>query len=222
MLSLGLITRKCGQNSTEPDHCRACRGGLQLLHGRDIVEASERDEHIFLLPAKANLLYLHQDTLERIAKCIFSDAESFPTQCLVHRKGHIPRMQSSLRFVGAWTLVAFYVAGISIGSSLSHPPVISTVDLPYFDKFCHSTEYGGLTFLLIRALSLTYATRTSISLAVWAAVLVILYGASDELHQAFTPNRVMSGYDLLADATAAGVVAGVWLWARRRWPTVVK
>jgi VanZ family protein len=175
-----------------------------------------------LLPAKANLLYLHQDTLERIAKCIFSDAESFPTQCLVHRKGHIPRMQSSLRFVGAWTLVAFYVAGISIGSSLSHPPVISTVDLPYFDKFCHFTEYGGLTFLLIRALSLTYATRTSISLAVWAAVLVILYGASDELHQAFTPNRVLSGYDLLADATAAGVVAGVWLWARRHWPTVVK
>jgi VanZ family protein len=187
-----------------------------------IVEASERDEHIFLPPAKANLLYLRQDTVERIAHCIFSDAKSFPTRCLVYKKGHVPRMQSSLRLVGAWTLVAFYVGGISIGSSLSHPPVISTVDLPYFDKFCHFIEYAGLTFLLIRALSLTYATCTSISLAVWAVILVTLYGASDELHQAFTPNRLMSGCDLLADATAAGVVAGVWLWVRRHWPTVVK
>jgi len=131
-------------------------------------------------------------------------------------------MQSLLRFTGAWILVAFYTAGISIGSSLSHPPLVSTVDLPYFDKLCHFTEYGGLTFLLIRALSLTYATRASTLLAMWAAILVVLYGASDELHQAFTPNRVMSGYDLLADAAAAGVVAGVWLWARRRWPTPVK
>jgi VanZ family protein len=131
-------------------------------------------------------------------------------------------MQSLLRFTGAWILVVFYAGGISIGSSLSHPPLVSTVDLPYFDKLCHFTEYSGLTILLIRALSLTYATRASTALAVWAAILVVLYGASDELHQAFTPNRVMSGYDLLADAVAAGVVAGVWLWARRRWPTVVK
>ena len=131
-------------------------------------------------------------------------------------------MQSLLRFTGAWILVAFYTAGISIGSSLSHPPLVSTVDLPYFDKLCHFTEYGGLTFLLIRALSLTYATRASTLLAMWAAILVVLYGASDELHQAFTPNRVMSGYDLLADATAAGVVAGVWLWAQRCWPMAVK
>ena len=131
-------------------------------------------------------------------------------------------MQSLLRFTGAWLLVAFYAGGISFGSSLSHPPLVSTFDLPYFDKLCHFTEYSGLTFLLIRALSLTYATRASTALAVWATILVVLYGASDELHQAFTPNRVMSGYDLLADAVAAGVVAGVWLWARRRWPTVVK
>ena len=131
-------------------------------------------------------------------------------------------MQAVLRSTGAWLLVALYAGGISIGSSLSHPPLVSTFDLPYFDKLCHFIEFAGLTFLLIRALSLTYATRASTSLAIWAAIMVVLYGASDELHQAFTPSRVMSGYDLLADTTAAGVVAGVWLWARRRWPTVVK
>ena len=131
-------------------------------------------------------------------------------------------MQSRLRCTGAWILVAFYAGGISIGSSLSHVPLVTTFDLPYFDKLCHFTEYAGLTFLLIRALSVTYMTRAYTWLAICSAILVVLYGASDELHQAFTPNRVMSGYDLLADATAAGVVAGIWLWARRRWPTVVK
>jgi VanZ family protein len=131
-------------------------------------------------------------------------------------------MQSVLRSTGAWLLVTLYAGGISIGSSLSHPPLVSTVDLPYFDKLCHFIEFGGLTFLLIRALSLTYTIHASTSLAICAVILVVAYGASDELHQAFTPNRVMSGYDLLADAAAAGVVAGVWLWARRRWPTLVK
>jgi VanZ family protein len=131
-------------------------------------------------------------------------------------------MQSVLRSTGAWLLVALYAGGISISSSLSDPPLVSSFDLPYFDKLCHFIEFGGLTFLLIRALSLTYTIHASTSLAIWAVILVVLYGASDELHQAFTPNRIMSGYDLLADTTAAGVVAGVWLWARRRWPTGVK
>jgi VanZ family protein len=131
-------------------------------------------------------------------------------------------MQSLRRYRGAWLLVALYAGGISIGSSLSHPPSLSSVDLPYFDKLCHFTEYAGLTLLLIRALSLTYATRSPTALALWAATLVVFYGASDELHQAFTPKRVMSAYDLLADATGAGVVAGVWLWARHRRPTAVK
>jgi VanZ family protein len=131
-------------------------------------------------------------------------------------------MKSLIRLTGAWVLVAFYASGIFVGSSLSHPPLVSASGLPYFDKLCHFTEYSGLTLLLIRALSLTYATHNFPSLAVSATILVVLYGASDEFHQAFTPDRIMSGYDLLADTTAAGVVAGGWLWARRRWPTVVK
>jgi VanZ family protein len=131
-------------------------------------------------------------------------------------------MQVAVGSTGAWLLVALYAGAISIGSSLSHPPLLSTIHLPYIDKLYHLAEFGGLTLLLIRALSLTYSTRAFPSLAIWAALLVVLYGALDELHQAFTPNRVMSGYDLLADSTAAGMVAGVWLWVRRRRPTIIK
>lgn len=131
-------------------------------------------------------------------------------------------MHPLLRLTGAWTLVALYAGSIFVGSFLSHPPLVSTWDLPHLDKLCHFIEYGGLTFMLIRALCLTCATRPSICLVVWAAALSVVYGASDEFHQAFTPDRMMSVYDLLADATGAGVVAGVWLWAQRRWPMLEK
>jgi VanZ family protein len=114
-------------------------------------------------------------------------------------------------------LVGLYVSGIFVLSSLSQPPSVSTWDPPHIDKLYHTLEYGGLTFVLIRALCLTCATRASTSIAFWAVVLVIAYGASDEFHQAFTPDRTMSLYDVLADATGAGVVASVWLWVVRRW-----
>jgi VanZ family protein len=119
-------------------------------------------------------------------------------------------------------LVALYAGGIAFASSMSHPPVMSSLHFPHVDKLCHFIEFGGLTLLLIRALSLTYATHAPASLAISAAIIVVLYGALDEVHQAFTPNRLMSGYDFMANSTAAGMVAGGWLWARRRWATVVK
>jgi VanZ family protein len=123
---------------------------------------------------------------------------------------------------GAWLLVAFYAGGIFVASSLSHPPIVSTWNLPHLDKLYHIIAYGGLTFVLIRALCITCATRPSTSLVLWAAAMAIVYGALDEFHQAFTPKRMMSVYDLLADATGAGIGAGVWRWAQRRWPTWVK
>jgi VanZ family protein len=131
-------------------------------------------------------------------------------------------MHFPLRLTSAWVLVAFYAGGIFMASSLSHPPIVATWDLPHLDKFYHIIEYGGLTLVLIRALCLTCATRLSTSLVIWAAVLAVGYGALDEFHQAFTPERVMSTYDLLADAAGAGLVAGGWSLAQRRWPALAK
>ena len=131
-------------------------------------------------------------------------------------------MHSLLRLTSAWLLVGLYASGIFVLSSLSHPPMVPAWESPHLDKLYHILEYGGLTFLLIRALSLSCAARPSSSLALWAAALAIAYGASDELHQAFTPERTVSVYDLLADATGAGVAAGVWLRRQRRRPVLVK
>ncbi len=130
-------------------------------------------------------------------------------------------MRHPLRLTSAWILVVLYAGSIFVASSLSHPPLVPTWELPHLDKLCHMIAYGGLTFVLIRALCLTYAAHLSTSIVLWAALLAVVYGASDELHQAFTPGRAMSVYDLLADATGAGIVAGVWLWVQRRWPAWV-
>jgi VanZ family protein len=133
-------------------------------------------------------------------------------------------MHPLLRVTWAWMPVGLYAGGIFVLSSLSASdlPSVSTWDLPHFDKFCHTLEYGGLTFVLIRALCMTYVTRPSTSLALWATGLAIMYGALDEFHQTFTPDRTMSVYDFLADIAGASVVASVWLWVQRHWPMLGK
>jgi VanZ family protein len=120
--------------------------------------------------------------------------------------------------------VGLYAGGIFVLSSLSSAdlPLVSIWDQPHFDKFYHTLEYGGLTFVLMRALCLTYVTRPSTSLALWATGLAMMYGALDEFHQAFTADRTISLYDFLADMTGASVVASAWLWVQRYWPMLGK
>ena len=46
--------------------------------------------------------------------------------------------------------------------------------------------------------------------------LVVLYAATDEIHQAFVPSRVASVRDVLLDTTGAAL-ALLCLWAVNRW-----
>jgi site-specific recombinase len=73
-------------------------------------------------------------------------------------------MRPLLRLVFAWILVGLYAGSIFVLSSLSQLPLGSTRDPPHLDKLYHALEYGGLTFVLIHALCLTFATRPSMSL----------------------------------------------------------
>jgi VanZ family protein len=130
-------------------------------------------------------------------------------------------MRSLLRLIVAWTPVGLYAGGIFALSSLSHPPFLPAWDVPHLDKLYHTLEYSGLTFLLIRALGLTCATRPSTPLILWGVILAVGYGSLDELHQAFTPGRTMSVYDLLADTMGASLIAGIWPTLQRRWPMLV-
>jgi len=126
-------------------------------------------------------------------------------------------MRSSSYAFPAWILVALYAGFIFALSALSHPPVPGW-DLPHLDKVYHSVEYAFLAFLLIRALHKTRRTHSGARLIYWGVALTVFYGLTDELHQAFTPGRVMSIYDLMADAVGASVVGLLWPIMLRCWP----
>jgi VanZ family protein len=93
------------------------------------------------------------------------------------------------------------------------------VSLPRFfgaDKVAHFVEYGILGFLLVRALA---GYKVALHRAVWVAItLALAYGISDEVHQAFTPGREPSVWDVVADllGAAAGVLAWYGLTVHRR------
>ena len=75
------------------------------------------------------------------------------------------------------------------------------------DKIGHVVEYLILGVLLARALGARVANRLLV--AAWVGVLV--FGALDELHQAFIPGRTPDVMDWAADA--AGAAAGLLIGA---------
>ena len=104
-------------------------------------------------------------------------------------------------------------------SSLKQPPL----PMPKFewltiDKLYHFIEYAILGGLLARALLKAKPSIVPPQL-IWglAAVLSILYGASDEWHQTFVPGRFATLADWVADAlgSVAGVL-GVYFYYRKK------
>jgi VanZ family protein len=80
------------------------------------------------------------------------------------------------------------------------------------DKSGHSIGYALLAGLLLRAFARGRLAGITWGAAAAAVVLATIYGASDELHQAFVPGRSSDRYDVLADFLGAvmGVAIG-WL-----------
>ena len=98
-------------------------------------------------------------------------------------------------------------------SSLSHP--FPEVTARVSDKVLHTIEYGLLAVLYMRALWREGVGWRDAALA--AVVMTSLYGATDEYHQAFVPNRSSTVSDWVADSIGAtiGAVACASVVARR-------
>jgi len=106
----------------------------------------------------------------------------------------------------AWAGLIFYM------SSRSTMPV--AMPFENFDKLVHAGEYGTLCLLIAHAIQPGKINR--ITMAAWlAAVLAsFIYGVSDEMHQAFVPNRSCDPWDALFDLIGAGIpaVAAIVAW----------
>jgi VanZ family protein len=98
----------------------------------------------------------------------------------------------------ALALPLLYMGGIyylSAQTGISLPWRIS-------DKLLHGIEYAGLSLTLYGsfAIGLSQPPLRSAALAIGFS---LLYGVTDELHQAFVPGRHPCVYDLMADAVGA-------------------
>lgn len=92
-------------------------------------------------------------------------------------------------------------------TSWPRPPQAAILSaIPNFDKLIHSALYAVEAFWMYRAVR--WPGRAGFSLARAFAITGVLavWGAADELHQAWIPGRSMEGEDVAADV--AGAIAG--------------
>lgn len=124
-----------------------------------------------------------------------------------------------------WIPVVVYAGLIFYLSSQSRPSPPALWLLAHVgDKTLHAIEFGILGILCYRAFYHAAGERAARSALMLAIMTAIGYGVTDEVHQAFVPQRHPNGWDLLADAIGATVAASCWhrlpVPARRRTPGV--
>lgn len=76
----------------------------------------------------------------------------------------------------------------------------------------HMTEYAGLAAAIGWALEPSMGKRAYL----WAIMLAVIYGATDEFHQSFVPGRDADAFDLIPDTLGAIIGIAVLANAKRR------
>ncbi|MEE9525310.1 MAG: VanZ family protein [Candidatus Woesearchaeota archaeon] len=122
-----------------------------------------------------------------------------------------------------WGLVVAYAALIFYMSSLPRliPPSLEggLIDLianySIHIGLAHFIEYAILSLLLFRAL---YVSKVK-NPAVYAVVIAIVYGITDEFHQLFIPNRMFDVIDLFFNTI--GAIAVQFIGKIKTWLIVI-
>ncbi|MGB5544952.1 MAG: VanZ family protein [Polyangiales bacterium] len=82
--------------------------------------------------------------------------------------------------------------------------------LPWKDKGIHFVEYGVLGWLCAAASTRSWPSAPAWRTAAFAVFVSVLWGLSDEVHQALVPGRSSELADLVADLF--GSIAGASAW----------
>ncbi len=111
-----------------------------------------------------------------------------------------------------WLPAVAYAGLIFIASSIP-PPIL--IPVSNIDKVIHFFEYSILCYLLCWAQARPDQSASLIKrAALFSIIISSLYGASDEIHQHFVPNRIPEILDWVADTAGASFTG--FLWYRRR------
>lgn len=116
----------------------------------------------------------------------------------------------NLKLVKFWLPPIVWAGVIFLFSSI---PVIPTSEIYWKDfiikKTAHVVEYGIFAALLYRAFK---EGRVPIRNAgLYAILIAVIYGATDEIHQSFTPGREPRARDVVFDTIGAIIaIYGIW------------
>jgi VanZ family protein len=125
-----------------------------------------------------------------------------------------PGAASTREIALAWLPALVYMAIIFTLSSM--PALMPYAKyFPMRDKGVHFVEYAVLGFLTTHAAGRTFPDRARARVVIFGWMTAVLFGVSDELHQAFVPGRNADFYDLVADSLGALVGAGARSVVRR-------
>ena len=109
-----------------------------------------------------------------------------------------------------WTPPLIWAVVIFLFSAL---PTARTSEIYWQDfiikKLAHVIEYGVLSFFLYRGFINTGTLRRNAAL--YSILIALIYGATDELHQSFTPGREPRVRDVVFD-TIGAIVAIYFIW----------
>lgn len=122
---------------------------------------------------------------------------------------------SNRRRIVVWGPVVLWMGVIFFLSGQSRLPKFPLAVPDTFGEVAgHLLEYAVLAVLVHRALRLAGRVRHP---AVWAFVISVLYGITDEFHQTFVPGRDGNPVDVVVDGVGAGIaLTVVSLWRRNR------
>lgn len=126
-------------------------------------------------------------------------------------------MQRLPRWLRAFGPALLYM--LLIWALSSFPIQVDLSRVPLRDKGVHFVEYGALSVLLTYALRTTAPQRHPVLTWATAVLITLVWGAIDEIHQAFVPGRFSDTGDLIADGCGAAVGSLVYLLIRRQKPS---
>ena len=120
--------------------------------------------------------------------------------------------KSGLRMIKLWLPVLVCMGIIFYASSLPGsdiPPLF-----PFQDIAFHILIYLILALFFSHALKNTYTDIALSKVILLTIIFGIVYGITDELHQAFVPDRTASGLDVIIDGIGSFIGSIVYRWPK--------
>ncbi len=129
-------------------------------------------------------------------------------------------MPRNWRFIVFSLLATSCAVAIFVISSMPRVPMPpGYYDVPNADKLLHTLEYLVFGLLLCFAFHSASNPKVSERALVLALVVGLVYGITDEVHQAFVPGRTASLIDVAFNSLGVGIALvafRAWGWWRSR------